>query len=257
MAGRLSSLLDQWRLRKAQARWSRAADAAPGLDPATLRSLRSEARVLRRQIDRVLHVAEYRLSAPSLSAPLPRQPLGTDWTWRPDVWRGPLPRPGVIAATDRTEVSEDLTLYHDCPLGEIALRQRRNVDPGDRAPFGLSVDVFGFRGSFLSLSIRLPDDEARTLRTRHVLRVDGLIGTERPLEGFARLNIRHGPNVAQMVSALPSDRREATADFDLAYSGVDDSRIDRAWLDLIFNEASLNRIRLTDITVSRRPRAEL
>ena len=257
MAGRFARLVDQWRLRKVQARWAQAADAAPGLDAATLRSLRSEARTMRRQIDRVLHVADYRLAAPSLAASLPRQPLGTDWTWRPDVWRGPLARPGTIAATDRTEISDDLVVYHDCPLGEIALRQRRNGDPGDRAPFGLSVDVFGFRGSFLSLSIRLPDDVARTLRTRHVLRLDAILGADRPVQGFARLNIRHGPNVAQMVSALPGDRREAMVEFDLAYSGVDDSRIDRAWLDLILNEAAMTRIGLADVALSRRPRAEL
>lgn len=257
MAGRFAQILDRWRLRKVQAYWTRVADAATDAAPFVLRSQRAEAQAMRRQIDRLIHVAGHRLATPSLGSGLPRQPLGTDWAWRGDAWRGPLPKPGAIAADDRTAISDDVALYHDCPLGEIAIRQLRNQDEGDRAPFGLGVEVFGFRGSFLSLSIRLPDRGVAGWKARHLIRVDAMIDVDRPLRGFARLNIKHGPNVAQLVSDLPAEGRGRMVEFDLAYGGIDETRIERAWLDLIFNDVAMTGITLRDVVVSRRPRAEL
>ena len=257
MAGRLAQILDQWRLRRVQAYWSGLADAATDAPSFDLRAQRAEAQAMRRQIDRLIHVAGHRLATPALTAGLPRQPLGTDWAWRGDAWRGPLPNPGAIAVADRTEISDDLALYHDCPLAEIAVRQLRNREEGDRAPFGLGIEVFGFRGSFLSLATRLPDSAVAGLKARHLIRVDAVIDSDRPLRGFARLNIKHGPNLAQLVSDLPQDGRGKLAEFDLAYGSIDETRIERAWLDLIFNDVAMTGITLRDVVVSRRPRAEL
>src|SRR5690606_9391520 len=50
--------LDRHPGRRALGRWRAAAERAGAADPATLRALRGEGRQLRRQIDRVLHVAE-------------------------------------------------------------------------------------------------------------------------------------------------------------------------------------------------------
>ncbi len=261
MAGRLSQLLDQWRLRKVQDRWAKAADEALVMEPFALRRLRAEARAMRRQIDRVIHAADHRLGLPALGAALPRMPLGTDWAWRPDAWRGALPSPGAVAAVGRTAISDDLALFHDCPLGEVALRQIRNLDDADRAPFGLALDVFGFQGTFLSLAIRFPAEALAGLRARHVLRVAALIDTQeggnRPLRAFARLNIKHGPNVAQLVQDIPATGRDTLVEFDLAYAGLDETRIEHLWLDLIFNAPAMSRITLHDLIASRRPRAEL
>jgi hypothetical protein len=257
MAGRMARMVEQWRLRKVRAHWSQAADRAAETDPATLRAERGEARVMRRQIDRLIHAADHRLSLPALTSGLPPAPLGTDWAWRADAWRGALARPGLVASTGKVAISDDLMLYHDCPLGEIAVRQFRNGDERDRAPFGLSLDVFGFRGEFLSLAVKLPTEAIRDLKARHVVRLDALIDSDPAARGFARLNVRHGPNVAKLVSDLPGAQREALAEFDLSYAGVDDSRIEGAWLDLIFNNVGMTRIVLADLVLSRRPRAEL
>jgi hypothetical protein len=257
MAGRLAQVLDQWHLRKVQARWARAADEAAEAEPFALRAVRAEARAMRRQIDRVIHEADHRLGLPALGSGLPRQPLGTDWAWRADAWRGPLPVPGTVSATERTQISDDLALYHDCPLGEVVVRQLRNRDVADRAPFGLALEVFGFRGSFLSLATNLPEGAVHGLKTRHLVRVDAVIEADSPVTGFARLNIKHGPNLAQLVSALPQDGRERLAEFDLAYGNIDETRIERAWLDLIFNDVAMACVTLRDLVVSRRPRAEL
>jgi Family of unknown function (DUF6478) len=257
MAGRLSQLIDQWRLQKVQDRWARVAQNAPGMDAAALRQHRSEARTMRRQIDRVIHAADHRLGQPALGSALPRMPLGTDWVWRPDVWQGALTTPGAVAAAGRTAVSDDLALFHDCPLGEVVLRQSRNQAEADRAPFGLAVDVFGFRGSFLSLAIAFPAEAVAGLRARHILRIDPVIEGDQPVHAFARLNVKHGPNVAQLVQDLPASGRDRQVEFDLAYAGLDETRIEHLWLDVIFSDPALSRIVVRDLVASRRPRAEL
>jgi hypothetical protein len=257
MAGQLAAIIDRWRLRKVQDYWARKAEAAPTLRPLALHGLRTQARSMRRQLDRVIHAADHRLGTPAIGAGLPRLPLGTDWSWRADAWRGPLSQPGLIAGSDRNRISDDLSLYHDCPLGEVAVRQGRNTGADDRAPYGLKVEVFGFEGTFLSLATTLPPEAVRGLKARHLVRVDAMIDADRPLKAYARLNVRHGPNVAQIVRELPGLAGEVVVEFDLAYAKLDDTRIERAWLDLIFNDAAMSGIDLRDLVVSRRPRAEL
>lgn len=257
MAGRIAQGIEAWHQRRTEARWARLAEVAPGLDPSELRALRSDARGLRRSLDRVMQAADARLAVPPLGAGLPQMPLGTDWSWRPNLWRAALAEPGAVVSGERTALGEGLALYHDCPLGEVVVRQVRNQAPEDRAPFGLALDVFGFRGSFLSLALNLPEAAVQGLRARHLVRAELVIDSDRPVKAYARLNIRHGPNLAQPVSALPEAGREKLAEFDLAYADLNDRRIERAWLDLILNEAAMTRILIRDVVVSRRPRAEL
>ena len=257
MASRLFQRIEGWHQRRTEERWARLADTAPELESFELRALRAEARGMRRQLDRVMQAADARLSVPSLTSGLPQMPLGTDWSWRPDLWRGALPESGAVAAGDRTPLGEGLALYHDCPLGEVVVRQVRNEKAEDRAPYGLAVDVFGFKGSFLSLAMTLPDSAVQGLKARHLVRAEMVIDSDGPVRAYARLNIKHGPNLAQPVSALPSEGREKMAEFDLGYADLNDKRIERAWLDLILNEAAMTRIVIRDLVVSRRPRAEL
>jgi hypothetical protein len=257
MAGRIAQFLEGWHQRRTEERWARLAAAAPGLESFELRALRAEARGMRRPLDRVMQAADARLSVPMLGSGLPRMPLGTDWSWRPDLWRGALAEPGAVASGDRTALGEGVALYHDCPLGEVVVRQIRNDKPEDRAPYGLAVDVFGFKGTFLSLALNLPEAAVEGLKARHLVRAELVIDNEGPVKAFARLNIKHGPNLAQPVSALPEQGRDKVAEFDLAYADLNDRRIERAWLDLILNEAAMTRIVIRDVVVSRRPRAEL
>lgn len=257
MAGRIAQFLDGWHQRRTEERWARLAEAAPGLESFELRALRAEARGMRRPLDRVMQAADARLAVPALGSGLPQMPLGTDWSWRPDLWRGALAEPGAVARDDRTALGDGVALYHDCPLGEVVVRQVRNDRPEDRAPYGLAVDVYGFRGSFLSLALNLPDAAVEGLKARHLVRAELVVDSDGPVKAYARLNIKHGPNLAQPVSALPVDGREKLAEFDLAYADLNDKRIERAWIDLILNEAAMTRIVIRDLVVSRRPRAEL
>ncbi len=222
-----------------------------------LKGYRTSARTLRRQIDRLLHQAEHRLALPLIGSNAIRTPLGSDWSWRPDLWSGPIPVPGHAAVPTKLTLGDGVTVFHDCKQSELTVRQIRNVRESDLAPFGLRMDVFRFDGSYLSLVLDLPPDVTHGLSLRHVIRFSCLVEMEKPLEIFARINVKHGPNVEQIVRELPVNDAEVMAEFDLSYTNLVEKRAERIWIDLIFEGPEMNQIILRDVTVARRPRAEL
>ena len=249
---RFGSLLEQTLTR----RWSKLADRAEAMDLAALDSLSTRARRLKRHADRLLHVADGRLTLPRIDATVPR-PLHADWVHRPALWSGPVFPAGAASVASETLIAPGTTLFHDCRISEISFRQVRNAGANDLAPFGARLDVFAFDGSFLSLVIELPPQGVDGLKKRHILGLSMTAETEKPLEMFARLNIRHGPNTEQIVREFPMDAAEMAVEFDLGYTDVNERRIDRAWVDLIFEGPQMNQILLRDITMARRPRAAL
>lgn len=257
MARRFDAFVDKMVQQRSLRRWGALAEKAKGMDLGTLRSLRGQARAVRRQLDRVIHEAEHRLALPVIGSNAMRKPIGTDWAWRPDLWKGPIPVPGSSTVPGRAQICDGATVFHDCLQSELTVRQMRNTRDADLAPFGFRMDVFRFDGSFLSLVLDLPPDAAAGLRLRHLIRLDVIVEMEKPLEIFARLNIKHGPNVEQIVRELPLAEEEVMVEFDLAYSKVNEKRIERLWVDLIFEGPEMNQIILRDVTLSRRPRAEL
>ena len=257
MSGAFSNLVESFLHRRVLRRWGQAADAAPSTDLESLRGLRSRARGLRRNLDRVIHEADHRLALPVIGSNAIRKPFGTDWAWRPEMWKGPMPVPGFSGVPGRAEIGPGTTLFHDCRRSELTVRQIRNTREADIAPFGLRMDVFRFDGSFLSLVLELPPEAALGLRLRHLIRCDVIVEMEKPLEIFARLNIKHGPNVEQIVRELPLNEEEVMVEFDLAYSKINEKRVERLWVDLIFEGPEMNQIILRDVTFSRRPRADV
>ena len=179
------------------------------------------------------------------------------WLRRMKPISGPMPVPGQASVPNRSAFGQGATLFHDCRLSELTVRQIRNERESDVAPFGFRMDVFRFDGSFLSLVIDLPEEAARGLKLRHLVRLDVIVEVEKPLEVFARLNVKHGPNVEQMVLELPLGAEEVMVEFDLTYTKINEKRIEKLWIDLIFEGPEMNQIILRDVTVSRRPRAEL
>ena len=253
----LSDWLDGLAQKASLRRWSRAADTARTADFDVLRRMRSRARSLRRLLDQVIHEGDHRLALPVIGPNAIRRVMGTDWAWRPEVWRGPIAVPGQSSVLPKTEVCPGTTIFHDCRRSELTFRQIRNTRATDIAPFGFRMDVFRFDGSFLSLVIDLPEEAATGLRSRHMIRLDVIVSMEKPLEIFARLNIKHGPNVEQIVRELPLNQEEVTVEFDLAYSRINERRVERLWVDLIFEGPEMNQIILHDVTFARRPRSEL
>jgi len=231
------TFLDRILTRRALAHWHRAARLADRMRLGLLRAVRDDAVQLRREIDRVLHVADARLTLPLIGTDAIRRPMGTDWAWRPELWRGPVVPAGHSGLLSRAMLGSEATVFHDCPVSEL--------------------DVFRFDGSFLSLVLDLPPDAVQGLRLNHLIRLDCKVEVERPLEIFARLNVRHGPNTEQVVRELPLGQDDVWVDFDLAYTKINEKRVEKAWIDLIFEGPEMNQIVIRDLTLSRRPRAEL
>ncbi len=238
-------------------RWRRAARQSETAPLSELRRQRNQARLLRAHLDRLIHVADGRLALPMIGSSFFRRPHGTDWSWRPELWRGPLPVPGLSSVSTNSMLGDEVTLFHDCEQSELTLRQLRNTREKDLAPYGLRMDVFSFDGSFLSLVINLPPEAALGLTRSHLLRIETIIETEKPLEIFARLNIKHGPNTEQMVRELPLDDEDVVVEFDLAYSNLNEKRVERLWLDLIFEAPEMNQVTLRDLTFARHRRAAI
>lgn len=225
----------------------------------TLRKVRSErakARKLRHHLNELISQADNRLALPMIGSSAFPKPHGTDWSWRPALWREPLDVPGRASVQTRARLGSELTLFHDCQHSELTLRQLRNTREADLAPYGLRMDVFNFDGSFLSLVLDLPESAMAGLQKRHLIRLDTIVEMEKPLEIFARLNIKHGPNTEQIVRELPLHEEDIMIEFDLAYSGLNEKRIERGWIDLIFENPEMSQVVLRDLTFSRRPRAE-
>lgn len=238
-------------------RWARAARAAVKTELPILRRQRNRARLLKAQLDKLIHVADERLALPVIGSTSFPKPHNADWSWRPNLWRGPLATPGISSVQTKSTLGDEVTLFHDCQFSELTLRQLRNLRAEDLAPYGMRMDVFQFDGSFLSLVVDLPEDGVKGLKRSHLLRMDVIIEMEKQIEIFARLNIRHGPNTEQLVRELPLHDENICVEFDLAYSNLNEKRVERAWIDLIFEGPQMNQIDLRDLTFSRRPRAHL
>lgn len=213
--------------------------------------------MLRAHLDRLIHVADERLALPVIGSNSFPKPHNADWAWRPELWRGPVEQRGISSVANKSMLGDEVTLFHDCADSELTLRQLRNQREEDLAPFGLRLDVFNFDGSFLSLVLDLPPEAASGLKRTHILRVNSILELEKPLEVFIRLNIRHGPNTEQIVREMPLNSDDKSVEFDLAYKDLNEKRIDKVWIDVIFENPQMNQVTLRDLTFSRRPRAQL
>ncbi|MCR8549057.1 DUF6478 family protein [Salipiger sp. P9] len=238
-------------------RWSVAARDAETADLRLLRRQRAAARRLKQRIDKLIFIADGRLALPVVGNQSFPHPPDADWTWRPEPWCGPLPVAGLASVPSKSMLGSDITLFHDCAQSEITLRQIRNTREADLAAYGLRLDVLKFDGSYLSLAVDLPPEAGEGLKRKHLIRVDSIVEMEKPIEIFARLNIKYGPNTEQIVRELPLHEDEIRVEFDLAYTKLNEKRIERIWLDLIFEGPEMNEVILRDLTFSRRPRAEL
>ncbi|WP_299721900.1 DUF6478 family protein [uncultured Tateyamaria sp.] len=257
MAGKTIRYIEKLAHKRAMRRWARAARTAKDASLGDLRALRSSARLLRSHLDRLIHIGDERLALPAIGSTNFSRPHNSDWAWRPEMWRGSLTGASASSVQSKSMLGSEVTVFHDCALSELTLRQIRNQRERDIAPYGLRMDVFKFDGSFLSLVIDLPPVAVQGLRKTHLVGMNAIVEMEKPLEIFGRLNIRHGPNTEQIVRELPLNEQDVTVEFDLAYSKLNEKRIEKAWIDLIFEGPEMNQITLRDLTFSRRPRAAL
>ncbi len=182
-------------------------------------------------------------------------PDGSDWRWRPLVFRAPLAEAAIAPAADGSALGPEVTLFHDGPAEAVGLRQVPR--DGADAPFGVRLETDGFDGSYLSLVVALPPSAATGLARRHVVFAETTIGTATDAAAFLRLCIRHGPNVARLTSAVAADGSPARAEFDLAYTDLDASRVEALWIELIVETPGTNTVTISELSLGRRPRAPL
>lgn len=233
--------------------------------------------------------APARRPAPALlPGALPR-PLHCEWVWRPAPWQTPL-QPAEAAAVDSgTPLAPGVSLHHDRPGTGYAQRPGHGpghgagqgpergagpgADPGagqaaghgagPDAGWGTAPQVLrltaGPGEGFVSLAIDLPAEAAEGLAPRHLI---GLrLALAAPTGGGLqlRLNLRHGPNLAQMVQEVAPDARRpdgALLEFDLAYGDINLRRVSQIWCDILFFGPDFTTAELTEATFSRRPRAD-
>ncbi|MCL3881334.1 DUF6478 family protein [Marivita sp. GX14005] len=250
-------LFDRVMQQSALRRFRRWAQTARTDDLRSLRRNRTAARRMKYHLDELLHVAESRLALPVIGNQATPVPFDADWSWRPEAWCGPLPEHGIASVPSKSMLGREVTLFHDCQQSELTLRQLRNTSAEDLAAYGLRLDVFSFDGSYLSLVIDLPPEAAHGLKRKHLIRLDAIVDLERPLEIFGRLNVQHGPNTEQIVRELPPSDRNLVIEFDLAYTKLNEKRVEKVWIDLIFENPEMSQVVLRDLYFSRRPRAEL
>lgn len=253
-----TSFLKRMSQNRAVARWARFTRLAKTAPLADVRALLVDAEALHRELDEFRRVAEDRLAVPPHESDKMRHPLGTDRSWRPELWSTRLTTAAIAAAESRSALGAEVKVFHDCIDSELTLRQVRNKRADDLAPFGLRMDVFRFDGSFLSLVLDVPQMMLDRLRLTHLVRLDLRVELEKPLEMFARLNVKHGPNTEQIVREIPlNGSAETWVEFDLAYTKLNEKRIESAWIDVIFEGPQMNQVVLRDLNLSRHPRAEI
>jgi uncharacterized protein DUF6478 len=253
MAGKIGSYIQNRTLKK----WERLAEYARTAPLSELRDIRTASRVLGQRVGTVNHIAEGRLIRPVIGSNAMELPPSTDWSHRPDLWAGPIAPSGFAPAKNETHIGHEVTLYHDCKRQMLSVRQVRNTDAVDLAPFGLQMDVFTFEGSFLSLVIKAPDDVTKGLTKKHILRLSLRAESERPLEMSARMNLKHGPNTEQVSKEIDLSLQESAVEFDLAYVPFTENRAEHIWFDLFFDSPSMNKTVLRDLTLSRHIRSSL
>ncbi|NOX39804.1 MAG: hypothetical protein GXP05_04620 [Alphaproteobacteria bacterium] len=251
MSNRLIERLHQ---KRALQRWRRLAQRARTANFRNLRRILTMSQALSEQISTTQNTAHARLNRPTEPTGLP---TSTDWFCRPDFWAAPtLPR-GHAPANAQTRLSDQVTLYHDCKTPGLCVRQISPVEIGKTDAFGLSMEVFAFDGSFLSLVLHAPKLSVEGLKKTYILRVWMKIDCERPVDISLRLNLQHGPNTEQVSKDVALKDGCALVEFDLAYMPFRENRAEQIWFDLFFEKPSTNAIKIHDLILSRHLRAEV
>lgn len=252
-------LADMVRARAAH-HWAALAAGTAVMSNGRLRTVEAEARTLRGDLNRIIARAQQRLEDPGRAADVLNLPPGTDWRWRPSFLSERLDPHGIAAPQSGEHLGDEAAVWHDCPSRALILRQMPNRNAADLAPFGLQLETLGFCGSYLSVAINLPPDSLDGLTRSHIIRLDAALSVERPMSIYARLNIGHGPNTDEMLRHLgdlvPGVALGRVIEFDLHYLEINERRLERMWLDLIFEAPQMNSVRIRDLFFSRHPRAD-
>ena len=73
-------------------------------------------------------------------------------------------------------------------------------------------------------------------------------------------HFKPGKELRERVNAsreLPIKDNSVMVEFDLAYTKLNEKRVEAIWIDLIFEGPEMNQVTIRDVTFSRHPRADL
>ena len=179
------------------------------------------------------------------------------WAWRPELWTLCCPTSsGPVEQSGARLMPNTKVFFDDATCALIAQQFRNDISDGF-AHYGVALELFQFEGSFLSLAIDLPDELYETFAKDELIGLSGAVFAERPTGFTVRLNIKHGPNTDQLIQAHDLNHSEIRAEFDLAHLNINVKRVEKIWLDLVFETPNFNRISVTDLAFYKRPRGEI
>ena len=238
-------------------RWTRALQSPEAANDGTLRDTLSDITNARAELDRAALRLKAELLGRGAGGDAVVRPERCDWADRPAPWREPIHPRGRVNLASPTGMGAGVTLFHDAVHADLSVRQDP-VPPGvTGAQFGLVFEFYRFDGSFLSIVQDLPEAALQGLTRDHFLSLRLVADREHQSEIYARLNVQHGPNTDQLVRQVAMQGQRGLAEFDLAYSEVNEKRLEKAWIDLIFEGPEMNRIAVWDMVLTRAPRADL
>lgn len=192
-------------------------------------------------------------SGPKSSPTKIRKPA-TAGSVQPAAFRQRLAVPGGAATSPPVPIGEDLSVFHDCWMGEVLYRQSPADEQGNHA---LSLEGFRFAGSYLSLVWDLPDDFAQKADAGHVVSFGADVSSEREQEVYLRLNVEHGPNHGQVLRHISANGGPKTVEFDLAYAELSERPVSRMWLDVLLDAPEMNRFDIRDLWARIWKRAQI
>lgn len=260
MAFRPRKWLDRVIRERAYRGWSELAVSGEGLGMARKRLLREHAFALRRKLDLFLIRTDRRNELAREELDALHLPVGTDWRWRPDFLSAQIRPSGIAAPENGATLGDQAAVWHDCPEPALILEQVPNLRATDLSPFGLRMEVFGFAGNYLAVSFDLPDGALEGLTQSHILRMETGLVLEREMGVYARLNVANGPNTDQVVHPLgmlgPGAESRHVVEFDLAYTEINEKRLEKCWIDLIFEAPHMNALEIRELFMSRHLRAD-
>lgn len=260
MAVRPRKWLDRITRERAHQGWAELARSKLDFGLNRRRILREEAIALRRKLDLFLMRTDQRLDLSRESLDALHLPVGTDWRWRPAFMTSPIRPTGIASPENGEMLGDEAAVWHDCPERALILEQIHNLRATDLSPFGMRLEVFGFAGSYLSVSINLPEIALEGLTRSHILRLETGLSIERDMNVYARLNVANGPNTDQVLHQLdglaPGAQSQQVTEFDLAYTEINEKRLEKIWIDLIFESPWMNALEIRELFVSRHLRAD-
>lgn len=237
-------------------RWRRALKSG-AMSAADIRQMLAEMGSLRARLDTLSAEAQSTLLHRA-DGPTPKiHDIDCDWSARPAPWSRAMRPRGIVDLPSPSALPGGVTVYHDAARCDLCLRQEPALDGQGDARFGLVLEVYGFDGSFLSFVHDLPPEATADLSLNHYIAVTLQAEREQPVEVYTRLNVQHGPNVEQMVRQVAFKGETGRAEFDLAYTKINERRIEKAWLDVILEGPEMTRIAIWDLVVMRAPRADI